>query len=157
MPRKVPYSPNPRIQEEGEEQDLIDAINAERRERGLQTLTPDPLLTETARAHSREMCDRGYFDHRSPIAEEKTPLDRYLKSLHDWGEDQPTRVIVGENLFFCSATSPTYNVAYAHASLMNSPGHRANILEARFTKVGVGLYRDSQGQFWVTELFLRDE
>ncbi len=156
MALKAVYSLNPRTQEEGEEQALIDAINAERRERGLQALTPDPLLTETARAHSREMSDMGYFDHRSPVAEEKTPLDRYLKSLHDWGEDQPPAVIVGENLFFCSATSPTYNMAYAHESLMNSPGHRANILERRFTKVGVGLYRDSQGQFWVTELFLRD-
>ena len=49
-----------------------------------------------------------------------------------------------------------YNASYAHMSLMNSPGHRANILEPRFTKIGVGLYRDSQNRFWVTETFLRD-
>ena len=36
---------------------------------------------------------------------------------------------------------------------MNSPGHRANILEPRFTKIGVGLYRNSEGRFWVTEMF----
>lgn len=157
MPLKAAFSLDTRAQEESEEQDLIAAINVERRERGLQPLTPDPLLTETARAHSREMCDLDYFDHHSPVVEEKTPLDRYLKSLHDWGEGQPATAIVGENLFFCSVTNTTYNMNYAHESLMNSPGHRANILEARFTKVGVGLYRDSQGRFWVTEMFLRDE
>ena len=39
---------------------------------------------------------------------------------------------------------------------LNSPGHRANIMQPRFTKVGVGFYRTADGQYWVTEMFLRD-
>ena len=156
MPLKPALSVDSRAQVVSDEQDLIAAINTERQEQGLQPLTIDPLLTETARAHSREMADLNYFDHRSPVSDEKTPLSRYIKSLHEWGERKPDTALVGENLFYCSATTETYNMAYAHESLMHSPGHRANILEARYTKVGVGLYRDSQGRFWVTEMFLRD-
>jgi uncharacterized protein YkwD len=40
---------------------------------------------------------------------------------------------------------------------MNSPGHRANILEPRFQRIGVGVYQNAQGEFWVTEMFLRDQ
>ena len=143
--------------EEHDEQSLIAAINAERTERGLDPLQPDRLLSGAARAHSREMCDLDYFDHYSPTAGLETPMARYLHALHDWGAEQPLSASVGENVFYCSATSAVYNAAYAHQSLMNSPGHRANILEPRFTKVGVGLYRDGRGRFWVTEMFLRDE
>ena len=39
---------------------------------------------------------------------------------------------------------------------MDSPGHRANILEKRFTKIGLGVYRNARGEFWVTEMFSRD-
>ena len=119
-------------------------------------LTEDPLLNVTARSHSREMCSLSYFDHCSPTTGRRTPLDRYLAGLRAWGESKPEAALVGENIFYASATDAVYNVAYAHTSLMNSPGHRANILEPRFTKVGVGLYRDDQGRFWVTEMFLRD-
>ncbi len=74
-------------QVEREEQDLISAINAERAQRGLLPLQTDPLLTETARAHSREMCDHDYFDHHSPLPGLTTPMDRYLSALRVWGEN----------------------------------------------------------------------
>ena len=45
---------------------------------------------------------------------------------------------------------------YGHRALMDSPGHRANILEKRFTKIGVGVYHNANGEFWVTEMFSRD-
>ena len=84
------------------------------------------------------MCALDYFDHYSPTAGLETPMARYLHALHDWGAEQPASAMVGENVFYCSVTSDVYNAAYAHQSLMNSPGHRANILDPRFTKVGVG-------------------
>ena len=102
------------------------------------------------------MCGRNYFDHYSPTPDEATPMVRYQRTLRDWGAGEPKAAMVGENIFYCSVTSDTYNVAYAHQSLMNSPEHRANILDPRFTKVGAGVYRDAQGRFWVTEMFLRD-
>ena len=141
---------------EQEERALMTDINAERVQRGLEPLTADPLLSETARAHSCEMCGLDYFDHLSPTAAEATPMLRYQRTLRDWGAGEPRAAMVGENIFYCSVTSDTYNVSYAHQSLMNSPGHRANILDPRFTKVGAGVYRDSLGRFWVTEMFLRD-
>ncbi len=139
-----------------EEQDLMAAINAERTARGLEALSPDPVLCEAARAHSREMCDLNYFAHRSPTPGGETPVDRYLGELHADGEKRPSAALVGENIFYASVTNGVYGAGYAHRSLMASPPHRENILEPRFTKVGVGLYRDSEGRFWVTEMFLRD-
>ena len=139
-----------------EEEDLVGAINTERTSRGLGPLAVDPLLGEAACAHSREMCDLNYFNHRSPTPGETTPIDRYVDALHAGGERRPASALVGENIFFASVTNDVYNAQYAHQSLMASPAHRKNILEPRFTKVGVGVYRDPQGQFWVTEMFLRD-
>lgn len=45
---------------------------------------------------------------------------------------------------------------YAHRALMLSPGHRADILDPRFSRIGLGVCRDAQGRFWVTEMFLAD-
>ncbi len=141
-------------QQEQEEQDLVAAINIERTQRGLEPLASDPLLCVTARAHCREMCSLDYFEHRSPTPGLETPLNRYLAGRRAWGEDPPSAALVGENIFYASVSDSEYNVAYAHQRLMASPGHRANILEPRFTRVGVGLHRDVQGRFWVTEMFL---
>ncbi|MGI4790396.1 MAG: CAP domain-containing protein [Janthinobacterium lividum] len=145
-----------REEEAREEDDLVAAINTERTSRGLDALVSDPLLVEAARAHSREMCDLDYFDHCSPTHGATTPVDRYLDELHASGERRPSAAMVGENIFFASVTNAVYNAGYAHQSLMASLPHRENILQPRFTKVGVGLYRDPQGRFWVTEMFLRD-
>lgn len=139
-----------------EEEDLVAAINAERTSRGLEALAADSLLRDAACAHSREMCELSYFNHRSPTPGAATPIDRYLGALHSDGEKKPASALVGENIFFASVTNDVYNAQYAHQSLMASPGHRRNILEPRFTKVGVGVYRDPEGRFWVTEMFLRD-
>jgi uncharacterized protein YkwD len=102
------------------------------------------------------MCRLNYFDHHSPTPGMVTPMERFLKVLHDNNEPSPSYALVGENIYYCSILNDHYNVEFGHNSLMNSPGHRANILEPRFVKVGVGTYRDAKGEFWVTEEFLRD-
>ena len=139
-----------------EEEAFVALINAERTQRGLTTLLQDPMLAQTARAHSEEMCDQNYFDHHSPTPGQASPMDRYLSSLKQMGGSQPGYLLVGENIFYCSVFNDIYNVDYAHRALMASPGHRANILEPRFTKVGLGVYRSAKGEFWVTEMFSRD-
>ncbi len=141
---------------EGQEAAFVALINAEREQRGLSTLTLDPMLTETARAHSEEMCSADYFDHHSPTPGLSSPMDRYLSSSRQLGLPQPEYLLVGENIFYCSVYNDIYNVDYAHRALMASPGHRANILEPRFAKIGVGVYRNAKGEFWVTEMFSRD-
>lgn len=141
---------------EAQELSFVALINAERAQRGLGTLTLDTMLTETARAHSEEMCSADYFDHHSPTPGIGSPMDRYLSSSRQLGLPQPEYLLVGENIYYCSVCNDIYNVDYAHRALMASPGHRANILEPRFAKIGVGVYRNSKGEFWVTEMFSRD-
>ena len=138
------------------EEAFILMINEERAQRGLCTLTLDPMLTATARAHSEEMCRQNYFDHHSPTPGLASPMDRYLTALRQLGQSQPEYLLVGENIYYCSVFNDIYNADYAHRALMASPGHRANILEPRFVKIGVGVYRNARGEFWVTEMFSRD-
>ena len=138
------------------EAEFIQRINAERVKRGLNALTLDPLLMETARNHSRDMAERDYFSHHSPAPAAKTPMLRYVRDLENSGGEQPASMLVGENIYYCSVFTKDFNVKYSHQALMDSPGHRANILEPRYQKVGVGVYIDPIGQFYVTEMFLRD-
>jgi uncharacterized protein YkwD len=144
-----------RLQITDEEREYIDRINAERTERGLCALTPDPLLIQVARGHSWDMSERGYFSHVATLNGQHTPMDRYLRGLHNAGQGTPNYLLVGENIYFCSVTRPGRDVLLGHQALMESPGHRANILDPRFERVGVGIYRDAGGAIWVTQMFLR--
>src|SRR5207244_58945 len=63
-----------------DESRFLELLNHERGERGLVELKPDALLVEVAREHSREMCDKNYFDHVSPTTGCRTPMDRYLRA-----------------------------------------------------------------------------
>ncbi|MDO8585446.1 MAG: CAP domain-containing protein [Armatimonadota bacterium] len=129
-----------------EEQRFVDLVNYERWSRGMEQLQVDPVLVRAARAHSREMAYKDYFDHRSPTPGLETAMDRYLNALGP----RPDYAYLGENLFYCSIV----DVNRGHDRLMNSSGHRDNILNDRFDHIGVGVYKSSDGQFWVTEMFL---
>jgi len=154
--KPVDYSNNP-YGLNAQEAEFVDRVNRERTSRGLNALTVDPLLIQDAREHSAEMCTLNYFDHRSPTSGMTMPMDRYLKALERTNQSTPAYVLVGENIYYCSVLNAQYSIEYAHQSLMNSPGHRANILEPRFEKIGIGTYRNAKGEFWVTEAFLRDD
>jgi uncharacterized protein YkwD len=84
----------------------------------------DEKLTRVAEAHSRDMFARGYFAHNTP--EGTDPFKRM-------SEGGVKYIVAGENL----ALAP--DVLAAHTGLMNSPGHRANILAPEFGKVGIGV------------------
>lgn len=106
------------------ERTMLNLINKERAARDEPALVVDPALQEIARQHSREMWVRRYFAHESPAS--GSPFDRM-------NENQITFMTAGENI----ALAP--NVYVAHTGLMNSPGHRANILDSSFGKVGIGI------------------
>jgi uncharacterized protein YkwD len=106
------------------EQSMLDLVNEERVSRGLHPLVMDERLREAARAHSRDMLARGYFNHVTPDG--VTPARRLLR-------ERISFLTMGENLAF----APTLQVA--HQGLMRSPGHRANILRPVFTRVGIGV------------------
>lgn len=102
---------------------LFDKANEERDKRGLTTLQWDDRLRAVGFKHSRDMLARGYFSHVSPDGAD--PFDRMAAA-------GITYTVAGENLAF----APTVDIA--HTGLMNSPGHRANILKADFRQLGIG-------------------
>lgn len=113
-------------------------LNEERTKAGLAPLTRDPLVDAVARAHSIDMLRRGYFSHESPDGD--SPFDRMLAGALRFR-------VAGENL----ALAPTVDIA--HQGLMESPGHRANILSTDYTRVGIGVVRaDGMGRL-ITEDF----
>lgn len=131
---------------------LLADLNLERTSRGLTALTLDPSLVSIARAHSEDMFRRDYFDHIAPAPGPASPMDRYLAAL----DYRPDYAMVGENIYYRSLTDGlTQSATEANDAFMHSPGHRANILQPLYTKVGIGIYRNPQtGEFWVTEMFL---
>ena len=135
---------------------MVGLINEARAANGLPRLVCDSDLTVAARSHCRDMSDNDYFNHNSPLRGQRTPLDRYLFTLARMGERPPNSLTVGENILNRSDDGPDES-ARDNRALMNSPGHRANILNSGFTKVGVGVFRDAAGEVWVTEMFLRDK
>jgi uncharacterized protein YkwD len=102
---------------------MLELLNRERTERGLNPLVIDETLRESARRHSVDMFQRGYFAHVDP--EGRTPFERMRSTGARFRA-------AGENL----ALAPTVEIA--HNGLMNSPGHRANILSTSFGRVGIG-------------------
>ncbi|HEY0460212.1 MAG TPA: CvpA family protein [Pyrinomonadaceae bacterium] len=113
------FKPRPDLEEQ-----MLELVNQERTSRGLPPLAPDPEMTEVARKHSADMFQRGYFSHYTP--EGKDPFDRMK-------EDEITFRTAGENL----ALAPTLKIA--HNGLMESPGHRENILRPQFGRLGIGI------------------
>lgn len=103
---------------------MLDLVNEERTKRGLKPLVADPQLVPVARAHSDDMFRRGYFSHYTP--EGKDPFDRMKASGIDY-------LTAGENL----ALGQTLRIC--HQGLMNSPGHRANILNPSYGRLGIGI------------------
>lgn len=103
---------------------MLTLVNVERAKAGQGSLTMDTQLQKLARSYAEEMLTRGYFSHYTP--EGLSPFDRMSQADIVFS-------YAGENLAF----SP--NVDLAMQGLMNSPGHRANILSPNFHRVGIGV------------------
>jgi uncharacterized protein YkwD len=103
--------------------------NEARADHGLGPLCVDPALTRAARSHSREMVEKDYFSHRSYDGEGVgARLKRFGYDGRVWGE----------NLAGGSGTLGTPDPIFER--WMGSPDHKANILDGRFRRVGVGTY-----------------
>jgi uncharacterized protein YkwD len=114
---------NLEVDKEAEEQMLV-LVNKERTDRGLKPLVMDEKLQEVGRAHAKDMFEKGYFAHNN--LEGLSPFDRMDKADIRY-------MYAGENL----ALAPTLSTA--HTGLMNSEGHRRNILDGDFEKVGIAV------------------
>lgn len=111
------------IDEESEKK-MLEMVNQEREKHNLQPVTLNKSLRQLAREYSDNMFKDGYFSHYD--REGNSPFDRM-------DQKDIAYSYAGENL----ALAPT--VELAMQGLMNSPGHRANILKPEFKKLGVGV------------------
>ena len=105
------------------EKEMFNLVNQQRELAGAKSLIWDEKLASVGRSHSKDMFERGYFSHYSPEGEDVG--DRLLKNGIEYS-------YAGENL----ALAP--NVNRAHTGLINSPGHKRNILDPAFSHIGIG-------------------
>lgn len=104
---------------------MFDLINNERQSRRIRPLTFSEQLTEAAREYGEEMFINGFFSHYSEV-DNSPPSQRLDRKKIDY-------LVTGENLAYAP------DVQIAHNGLMNSQGHRENILSPEYGKVGIGV------------------
>lgn len=119
------------------QKEMLGYINAERASANLAPLTLDQKLCEGAALKSRDMAVNKYFSHTSPSY--GSPFEM-MKSLGI------TYNLAGENI------AKNISVKGAHDAFMNSPGHKANILNQGYGKVGLGFYQEG-AYLYVTQWF----
>ncbi len=126
-------------------------INTARLEQGVPVVVPDPTVDRVARRHSEEMRDKNYFSHNSPTPGLTTCQDRF-RAVFGY---KPR--LIGENvarrwgtLFSLSEEK----ILATHHDLLSSPGHRQNMLCPTVQWLGVGLAVNTNGDYWLTEVFV---
>ncbi len=113
-------------------------VNEERAKEGKPALKIDAGLTKYARLHSQDMADNNFFSHTSPT---KGSFNERIKNS---GISYRS---AGENI------ARYGSVAKAHVGLMNSEGHRKNIM-GNFTHVGIGIVWDNdKNAYCITQWF----
>jgi uncharacterized protein YkwD len=123
---------------------LFRMVQADRARAGLPALTADPALSQVARAHSEDMVRHNFFGHVSPRT--GSAADR-IKVAH-----LPAQLVL-ENV------ARAYSPGEAERGLMDSPGHRANLLNKDVDRLGIGVAlgdgADGPRELFVTQLFIR--
>lgn len=135
-PTPVPSAPVKGIDNLAYEKKVVELVNIERAANGLSALNLNSGLSDVARAKSQDMCDNKYFSHTSPTY--GSPFDM----MKSFGISYRT---AGENIAMGYRTPEAVVDGW-----MNSPGHRANILNNSFTQIGVGYV--ASGNYW-TQMF----
>lgn len=124
------------------ERQMAERLNRDRAQEGLPALTYDERLADIARAHSLDMRDAGFFAHESPttgLLEDRLDRAGYLAL-----EGRENLAVAG-------------TLDRAEDNLLNSPGHRANIMATTVSHIGIGVVRgDSSGNpdaLTITQVF----
>ena len=121
------------------ERQMFDLVNEERIAVGLRVLAWDDRLLPVARQHSEEMFRLKYFAHQSPVS--GSPFDRLKAAGITYSR-------AGENLAYAQS------VSVAHRGLMQSQGHRENILRPEFTRIAIGVVSAGPYGRMFTQMFL---
>ncbi|MFD0810493.1 CAP domain-containing protein [Amycolatopsis umgeniensis] len=121
----------PRSQDSSLAGQVIDLVNSERADAGCSPVSNESHLAAAAQGHSDDMSARNYFSHTTP---EGTTFDQRIRAA---GYDKPG----AENI-----AKGQSNAAKVMDAWMNSEGHRANILNCKLKKIGVGV--NTKGMYW---------
>ncbi|MFJ7972496.1 CAP domain-containing protein [Psychrobacillus sp. NPDC096389] len=116
-------------------QQVVDLTNQERAKAGLKALQIDAKLTQSAQAKSQDMKDKNYFSHTSPTY--GSPFDQ-MKSFGVTYRSAAENIAMGQR-----------SAAEVVKAWMESPGHRANIMNPSYTHIGVGL--SDSGYYWTQQ------
>ncbi len=132
------------VQPDEAEHRLLALLNRDRQAAGLPALVWDDRVAQVARAHSEEMRETKIVAHISPKT--GSAADRVRAA-------SIRTAVVLENV------ARAYGVGEAHAGLMNSPGHRANIMSSQATHVGIGVVLGDEvsgrREMFLTQVFIR--
>lgn len=120
--------------------ELLHKMNDVRANNGLDVLSFDAELDEVALVRARDLIENGYFDHYSPAGE---------NAFTELGVRGIAYRLAGENLARNNYPEAKTVIA-AYEGLMGSEGHRANILEPRFTRAGVAVVKSGRLWYYVT-------
>lgn len=123
-----PRTVTARPRQTSDAQGVLEAVNTQRRERGLVALVLDERLTQAAAAHARDLVRRGTLGHRG--SDGSTLGQRVTRAGYNWST-------VAENLALTTAASPRGVVAL----WMKSRGHRKNLLNREVTQMGLAHIR----------------
>ncbi len=124
------------------ENEVVRLVNVERAKAGVPAIVQNSEVGRVARIKSEDFVKNNYFSHTSPTY--GSPFDM-LKSFGI------TFTAAGENI-----ASGQKTAADVMNSWMNSSGHRANILNSTYNKIGVGVAKDSNGSIYWTQMFIRN-
>jgi uncharacterized protein YkwD len=122
-----------------QEQTIVDLVNQQRAQSGLASLVVDSRLVVAAQIHSRDMATLGQMEHTLPGAALPTLESRAQYVGYNYS-------YLGENIAFNYPDGNSVMTAW-----MNSPGHRANILNVNYTAIGVGISQDAAGEPYYTQ------
>lgn len=129
------------VQDTSTEQEILKLVNAERSKAGVKPLTLNWELSRVAKFKSEDMRDNNYFSHTSPT------YGSPFNMIKNFGISYSA---AGENIAAGQKTADEVMKAW-----MNSSGHKANILSANYTQLGVGKATGgSYGTYW-TQMFIK--
>ncbi|OXY91317.1 sigma-70 family RNA polymerase sigma factor [Streptomyces diastatochromogenes] len=136
-PQSAPSTPRAQSTPSDTVTQVVALVNKERAAAGCGPLTEDPQLEKAAQGHSDDMAARNFFDHTNPDGAD--PGQRITAAGYRWST-------YGENIAQGQQTPQA-----VMDSWMNSPGHRANILNCSFKDIGVGVHKGSGGPWWTQD------
>jgi len=129
------------------EEEVFRFTNDARQREGLSPLSWDDALAELARAHSEDMFDNNYFNHKDLSG--CNSICRMTKSGYPWKKmGENIHRMIGYDMSTADTAQKIVN------DWLNSPSHRANLLNPSFTKVGIGVAQEGSTIYTTSEYAL---